>query len=101
MSATMDVDQFSQYFNGAPVLYLEGRQHPIQVFYTKQPQSDYLQAALVSVFQIHQVWLSPQVCTSLVPHVVSWGDSGCCGKGSEPVWPGGGLSLLPLNHRCP
>ncbi|KAM9613747.1 ATP-dependent RNA helicase DHX33 isoform 2-T2 [Morphnus guianensis] len=54
MSATMDVDQFSQYFNGAPVLYLEGRQHPIQVFYTKQPQSDYLQAALVSVFQIHQ-----------------------------------------------
>ncbi|KAK2525549.1 Dhx33 [Columba livia] len=54
MSATMDVDQFSQYFNRAPVLYLEGRQHPIQIFYTKQPQSDYLHAALVSVFQIHQ-----------------------------------------------
>ncbi|NXN99698.1 DHX33 helicase, partial [Rhinopomastus cyanomelas] len=54
MSATMDVDQFSQYFNGAPVLYLEGRQHPIQIFNTKHPQSDYLQAALVSVFQIHQ-----------------------------------------------
>lgn len=55
MSATMDVDQFSQYFNGSPVLYLEGRQHPIQIFYTKQPQSDYLQTALVTVFQIHQV----------------------------------------------
>ncbi|XP_053130565.1 ATP-dependent RNA helicase DHX33 isoform X1 [Hemicordylus capensis] len=54
MSAMMDVDLFSQYFNGAPVLYLEGRQHPIQIFYTKQPQSDYLQAALVTVFQIHQ-----------------------------------------------
>ncbi|CAH2222948.1 ATP-dependent RNA helicase DHX33 [Pelobates cultripes] len=54
MSATMDVDLFSQYFNGAPVLYLEGRQHPIQVFYSKQSQSDYLQAALVTVFQIHQ-----------------------------------------------
>nr|XP_033778035.1 ATP-dependent RNA helicase DHX33 isoform X2 [Geotrypetes seraphini] len=54
MSATMDVDQFSQYFNSAPVLYLEGRQHPIQIYYTKQPQSDYLQAALISVFQIHQ-----------------------------------------------
>ncbi|KAM4698937.1 ATP-dependent RNA helicase DHX33 [Discoglossus pictus] len=54
MSATMDVDLFSQYFNSAPVLYLEGRQHPIQVFYTKQSQSDYLQAALVTVFQIHQ-----------------------------------------------
>ncbi|XP_055450247.1 ATP-dependent RNA helicase DHX33 isoform X2 [Psammomys obesus] len=54
MSATMDVDLFSQYFDGAPVLYLEGRQHPIQTFYTKQPQQDYLHAALVSVFQIHQ-----------------------------------------------
>lgn len=55
MSATMDVDLFSQYFNKSPVLYLEGRQHPIQIYYTKQPQSDYLHAALVSIFQIHQV----------------------------------------------
>ncbi|XP_069082777.1 ATP-dependent RNA helicase DHX33 isoform X2 [Pleurodeles waltl] len=54
MSATMDVDLFSQYFNKAPVLYLEGRQHPIQIFYTKQSQSDYLQAAVVTLFQIHQ-----------------------------------------------
>ncbi|XP_037125710.1 ATP-dependent RNA helicase DHX33 [Syngnathus acus] len=54
MSATMDVDLFSEYFNKSPVLYLEGRQHPIQIFYTKQTQSDYLQAALVTVFQIHQ-----------------------------------------------
>ncbi|XP_004076667.1 putative ATP-dependent RNA helicase DHX33 [Oryzias latipes] len=54
MSATMDVDLFSEYFNKSPVLYLEGRQHPIQIFYTKHQQSDYLQAALVSIFQIHQ-----------------------------------------------
>lgn len=58
MSATMDVDLFSEYFNKSPVLYLEGRQHPIQIYYTKQHQSDYLQAALVSVFQIHQVVFS-------------------------------------------
>lgn len=54
MSATMDVDLFSEYFNKSPVLYLEGRQHPIQIYYTKQPQSDYLQAALITIFQIHQ-----------------------------------------------
>lgn len=54
MSATMDVDLFSRYFNKSPVLYLEGRQHPIQIYYTKLPQSDYLQATLVSIFQIHQ-----------------------------------------------
>lgn len=58
MSATMDVDLFSEYFNKSPVLYLEGRQHPIQIYYTKQAQSDYLQAALVSIFQIHQVVFS-------------------------------------------
>lgn len=58
MSATMDVDLFSEYFNKSPVLYLEGRQHPIQIYYTKQPQSDYLQAALISIFQIHQVGFS-------------------------------------------
>ncbi|TRY57199.1 hypothetical protein DNTS_003281 [Danionella cerebrum] len=54
MSATMDVDLFSEYFNKCPVLYLEGRHHPIQIYNSKQPQSDYLQAALVSIFQIHQ-----------------------------------------------
>lgn len=63
MSATMDVDQFSQYFSGAPVLYLEGRQHPIEIFYTKERQSDYLQAALVSIFQIHQVWMGVSLCS--------------------------------------
>ncbi|XP_072302775.1 ATP-dependent RNA helicase DHX33 [Eucyclogobius newberryi] len=60
MSATMDVDLFSEYFNKSPVLYLEGRQHPIQIYYTKQPQSDYLQAALVTIFQIHQEALPSQ-----------------------------------------
>ncbi|CAL9685890.1 unnamed protein product [Knipowitschia caucasica] len=60
MSATMDVDLFSEYFNKSPVLYLEGRQHPIEIFYTKQSQSDYLQAALVTIFQIHQEALPSQ-----------------------------------------
>ena len=31
MSATMDVDHFSKYFNNAPVLYIEGRQHQVEV----------------------------------------------------------------------
>ncbi|XP_064595084.1 ATP-dependent RNA helicase DHX33-like [Liolophura sinensis] len=54
MSATMDVDQFSRYFNKAPVLYLEGRQFPVQVFYSSEEQSDYVFSALVTVFQIHK-----------------------------------------------
>jgi ATP-dependent RNA helicase DHX33 len=54
MSATMDVDHFSDYFGGLPVLYLEGRQHPIQVFHALHRQEDYVFSCLVTIFQIHQ-----------------------------------------------
>ncbi|KAL5010310.1 hypothetical protein ScPMuIL_012615 [Solemya velum] len=54
MSATMDVDHFSEYFNSAPVLYLEGRQFPVNVYYSCCTQSDYQFAALVTLGQIHK-----------------------------------------------
>ncbi|XP_037076284.1 ATP-dependent RNA helicase DHX33-like [Pollicipes pollicipes] len=54
MSATMDVDHFSRYFNSAPVIYLQGRQFPVQVYYAKQKQEDPVFASLVSVVQLHQ-----------------------------------------------
>ncbi|XP_067124062.1 ATP-dependent RNA helicase DHX33 [Centruroides vittatus] len=54
MSATMDVDHFSQYFNNSPVYYIEGRQYPVEIFYTVKPHEDYVFAALVTVFQIHR-----------------------------------------------
>ncbi|XP_012941440.1 ATP-dependent RNA helicase DHX33 isoform X2 [Aplysia californica] len=54
MSATMDVDHFSRYFNKAPVLYLEGRQFPIQVMHTAEPQSDYAFSSVVTLFKIHK-----------------------------------------------
>ena len=54
MSATMDVDHFSAYFNKASVVYLEGRQFPIQVYHSKQTQEDYLFSSLVTLFQIHK-----------------------------------------------
>ena len=31
MSATLDADQFAEYFDKAPVLYVEGRQFPVRV----------------------------------------------------------------------
>ncbi|XP_068021531.1 ATP-dependent RNA helicase DHX33 isoform X2 [Melanerpes formicivorus] len=102
MSATMDVDQFSQYFNGAPVLYLEGRQHPIQIFNTKQPQSDYLQAALVSVFQIHQgcrkVILSTNIAeTSItIPGIKFVVDTGMVK--AKKYSPASGLEVLALQR---
>nr|SZF06502.1 putative ATP-dependent RNA helicase DHX33 [Psoroptes ovis] len=54
MSATMDVDNFSKYFNQAPVIYIEGRVYPIEIFYTETEQSDYVATCLSTLFQIHQ-----------------------------------------------
>lgn len=54
MSATMDVDHFSKYFDNCPVLYLPGRTHQVQVMHSKQHQEDYLFASLVTLFEIHK-----------------------------------------------
>lgn len=52
MSATMNVDLFSTYFNQAPVLYLQGRQYPIDVFHVQDTQTDYIHASLITLFQV-------------------------------------------------
>lgn len=53
MSATLDAAGFQQYFPGAAAAYVEGRQHPVQVFYTAQPEDSYLDAAITAVLQVH------------------------------------------------
>ncbi|KAJ2776282.1 ATP-dependent RNA helicase [Coemansia javaensis] len=53
MSATLDADRFSAYFDDAPVLYVAGRQFPVTTYYTVAPQADYLDAAHLTVLQIH------------------------------------------------
>lgn len=54
MSATMDVDHFSKYFDNCPVLYLPGRTHQVQILHSKQRQEDYMFASLVTLFEIHK-----------------------------------------------
>ncbi|KAJ2165754.1 ATP-dependent RNA helicase [Coemansia sp. RSA 353] len=53
MSATLDAERFSAYFDAAPILYVAGRQFPVTTYYTTTPQADYLDAAHLSVLQIH------------------------------------------------
>lgn len=52
-SATMNAEKFSTYFDGAPIFNIPGRRFPVEVFYTKQPESNYVHAAITTVFQIH------------------------------------------------
>ena len=52
-SATLDAEKFSNYFNECPIFTIPGRTFPVEVLYTKEPESDYLDAALITVMQIH------------------------------------------------
>lgn len=52
-SATLDADKFSSYFNECPIFTIPGRTFPVEVLYSREPESDYLDSALVTVMQIH------------------------------------------------
>ncbi|KAF5274963.1 hypothetical protein FQR65_LT04306 [Abscondita terminalis] len=54
MSATMDVDHFSEYFNNCQAVYLEGRTYPVNVYYTITPHEDYQTACVATFFKIHK-----------------------------------------------
>ena len=53
MSATLDAQKFQRYFNDAPLLAVPGRTFPVEIFYTPEPERDYVEAALRTVLQIH------------------------------------------------
>jgi len=53
MSATLDAAKFQRYFNDAPLLAVPGRTHPVEIFYTAEPERDYVEAAIRTVLQIH------------------------------------------------
>lgn len=52
-SATLEAKKFSAYFNDCPIFSIEGRTFPVEIYFTQDPESDYLDAALVTVMQIH------------------------------------------------
>lgn len=42
-----------QFFDDAPIFRIPGRRFPVNIYYTKAPEADYIDAAVVSVLQIH------------------------------------------------
>ncbi|KAF9481047.1 pre-mRNA-splicing factor ATP-dependent RNA helicase PRP43 [Pholiota conissans] len=59
MSATMNVTKFRKYFNlrsdeQVSLLKVPGRTHPVEVFYTQEPEPDYLEAAIRTTMMIHR-----------------------------------------------
>ena len=53
MSATLDAGKFQSYFDNAPLMSIPGRTFPVEIFYTPEPEKDYLEAAIRTVIQIH------------------------------------------------
>lgn len=61
MSATMEYEKFFNFFSRPSLpkelsvkkVHVIGRQFPVSIFYTEEPQKDYVEAAVLTVFQIH------------------------------------------------
>ena len=53
MSATLDAEKFQNYFNKAPLMSVPGRTFPVEIYYTPEPERDYLEASIRTVLQIH------------------------------------------------
>lgn len=59
MSATLDALKFQKYFSlrsdgAAPLFKVPGRTHPVEVFYTQEPEPDYVEAAIRTTLMIHR-----------------------------------------------
>ena len=52
-SATLEAAKFSEFFDNAPTFKVPGRRFPVDIYYTKQPEADYVEAAVVTALQIH------------------------------------------------
>ncbi|KAL7240688.1 hypothetical protein ACSBR2_006356 [Camellia fascicularis] len=53
MSASLDAQIFSEYFGSAKAVHVQGRQFPVDILYTYHPETDCIDAALITIFQIH------------------------------------------------
>ena len=52
-SATLDAEKFSKFFDDAVIFIFPGHMYPVDILYTKAPEADYLDAAVVTVLQVN------------------------------------------------
>ena len=71
-SATLDAVKFSQYFFEAPIFTIPGRAYPVEILYTKEAETDYLDASLITVMQIHLTEPPGNWCCILRDAAILW-----------------------------
>ena len=52
-SATLNSSKFSSFFDLAPVYTIPGRTFPVEIFYSKSPVNDYVEATVKQIITIH------------------------------------------------
>ena len=52
-SATLSTLKFKNYFSEAEIIKVPGRRFPVDIYYTKSPEPDYIEAAVITSLQIH------------------------------------------------
>ena len=52
-SATLSADVFSDFFGGVPIFRIPGRTFPVETYFSKSVQEDYVMAAVKQTLQIH------------------------------------------------
>ncbi|KAH0790619.1 putative ATP-dependent RNA helicase DHX35 [Histomonas meleagridis] len=53
MSATLHCKLFVDFFDNPPIIHVRGRMFPVGIFYTDQPESDYVDACSIAIVQLH------------------------------------------------
>jgi pre-mRNA-splicing factor ATP-dependent RNA helicase DHX15/PRP43 len=53
MSATMDAVKFQDYFHDSPRLNIPGRMFPVDVYFSMEPEADYVEASIRTAVTIH------------------------------------------------
>lgn len=52
-SATLEAEKFSAYFNDSSIFSIPGRTFPVEILHTREQESDYIEASLITVLNIH------------------------------------------------
>ncbi|GFE55714.1 pre-mRNA-splicing factor ATP-dependent RNA helicase [Babesia ovis] len=52
-SATLEAEKFSAYFNDSSIFSIPGRMFPVEILHTTEQESDYMEASLITVLNIH------------------------------------------------
>lgn len=54
MSATLDAEKFSKFYNDAPILFVEGKMYPVERYYLDRSSEDIIDSMVKSVVQVNQ-----------------------------------------------